>query len=731
MYSSFSHRTLLLLTTALGALTMQAPARAQQATAPTATTLPEVDVSGGSSSRSLANAAAAPYQPPPVNLGPLGQRSILDTPQSVNYVPDTLLLNQGIHTVNDALGFLPSVEIRDQQGLEVSRPQARGFMSSIAANTRLDGLNVVGTTAIPVENLDGIQVLNGLSGALYGPTSPSGVFNYILKEPTDATFFRYIQSYDSYALFTEQIDAGGRVGPDQKLGYRLNLVHGQGESFVNDSYTNRTLGSLYLDYRFDNNTVISGYYGHYATDVTGLPGEIVYNSLKNTILPSAPNPQQPGIGQPGAGSNLTTDTAMVKFKHTFDNNWTLDMGGLYENAPRGVYGITNTLTDNNGNYTIAKNFNSVPRFNIISNSATLNGHIDIYGYRNDLSFGTNGYILGEWGNNISPVQAVGSGGNLANSPVYATTAAPWTGGKYKQGEIFNQSIIVGDLVHFNQQWSLQAVLNTSFLKSESYSTAGLTTSANGANGALSPTASLMYKPLDNLMLYATYANTTEQGDQASATNANPNVFMSPYHDTMYEIGAKYSYTPNFIITLDGFRMTRPLAETNPVTNIFAVAGNQVNWGAELFAQGAITPEFSVLGGVTYIDARLDGTGNPTTNNLLVIGVPHWKGDILADYHPDMWHGFALTGAVHFESSRAATNTNNTFAQPYATLDLGTRYTTTVMGHVVTGRFQVRNVTDTHYYISLADGASIVGANGGDTAYLAAPRTFQASLEVNF
>jgi iron complex outermembrane receptor protein len=80
----------------------------------------------------------------------------------------------------NTLSYLPSVEVRDQQGYEVSRPQALSFQSSIAQNTRLDGLNIVGTTAIPTENLSGIEVLNGLGGALYGPESPSGVFNYML-----------------------------------------------------------------------------------------------------------------------------------------------------------------------------------------------------------------------------------------------------------------------------------------------------------------------------------------------------------------------------------------------------------------------------------------------------------------------------------------------------------------------------------------------------------------------
>jgi iron complex outermembrane recepter protein len=732
MSSKTHHRAFLSLGTATGFLTaLSFPATAQQASAPApaaAATLPAINVQGADTG--LANAAMAPYQPPPVDLGPLGKQPMLDTPQSVNFIPDTLILNQQVQTVNDTLRYLPSVEIRDQQGLEVSRPQSRGFQSSIVSNTRLDGLNVIGTTAIPAENLAGIQVLNGLAGALYGPESPSGVFNYILKEPTDVPFFRYIQSFDSQSLFTEQIDAGGRTGPDQRLGYRVNVVHGGGTSYVDYSDVSRTLGSVYLDYRLDNQTLISGYYGHYATDITGLPGEINYFTGKNTILPSAPNPTTAGLGQPGAGANLTTDTGLAKLKHTFDNGWTLDIGGLYENANRGLYGITDQLTNNSGSYTVTKNFNAVPRFNIVSNSAYLNGHVDLFGMRNDLSFGTNGFVNGQFSYRNSIQTTLGTG-NLFFPTILPTKPTPFTGGQYQSGSLFQQSIILGDTLHFNQQWALQGVLSTSFLKGESFNSRGMETSATGANGALSPTVSLIYKPIENLTLYATYANSTEEGDQAPASAVNANAFMAPYHDTMYEAGAKYAVNPNFIITLDGFRMERPLAETNATTNIFSVVGTQRNWGAELFGQGAITPDLSLLGGVTYIDARLLNTGNPQTDGLLVIGVPHWKGDLLADYHPAFWNGVALTGAVHFETSRAATNTNNTFAEPYATLDLGTRYSTLVMGHRVTARFQVVNVTNTFYYASIADGSNIVGANGGDTAWFGAPRTYEASLEVNF
>jgi len=47
------------------------------------------------------------------------------------------------------------------------------------------------------------------------------------------------------------------------------------------------------------------------------------------------------------------------------------------------------------------------------------------------------------------------------------------------------------------------------------------------------------------------------------------------------------------------------------------------------------------------------------------------------------------------------------------------------------RFQVVNLKNTFYYVSIADGSNIVGTTGGDTACYGAPRTYQASLEVNF
>src|SRR3569833_1585074 len=100
-------------------------------------------------------------------------------------------------------------------------------------------------------------------------------------------------------------------------------------------------------------------------------------------------------------------------------------------------------------------------------------------------------------------------------------------------------------------------------------------------------------------------------------------------------------------------MTRPLAQTVAGTNVFLVIGTQRNWGAELYGQGALGPDLSLLGGITYVDAWCEGSLLPNTNDRRVVGVPQWKADVAADLHPLALRGLAFTGALHFESDRAA------------------------------------------------------------------------------
>src|SRR5262249_35656476 len=180
-------------------------------------------------------------------------------------------------------------------------------------------------TKCPAEHFPGRGVRKGCAAALEGPATPAGVFNYVLKRPTDTPYASYTQGFDSTSVFTENIDVGGRT-PDGSVGYRFNVVHGEGESFVPESSTNRTLASGALDFHVDNSTVIETNFSHYETNITGLPGSITYsgtNPATAPLLPAAVDPAKVGYGQPGAGADLVTNTGLVKVKHDINNDWNI------------------------------------------------------------------------------------------------------------------------------------------------------------------------------------------------------------------------------------------------------------------------------------------------------------------------------------------------------------------------------------------------------------------------
>lgn len=112
---------------------------------------------------------AADYRTKNVALGPLGTRSVLDTPMSIMVVPHDVLVNQQARNINDLVAYVPSAQLEMRGDPNTSRPQSRGFEGDVISNTRMDGLNMVITTPYAAEQFDSLQVLNGLAGALYGP----------------------------------------------------------------------------------------------------------------------------------------------------------------------------------------------------------------------------------------------------------------------------------------------------------------------------------------------------------------------------------------------------------------------------------------------------------------------------------------------------------------------------------------------------------------------------------
>jgi len=183
---------------------------------------------------------------------------------------------------------------------------------------------------------------------------------------------------------------------------------------------------------------------------------------------------------------------------------------------------------------------------------------------------------------------------------------------------------------------------------------------------------------------------------------------------------------NIEMTTAAFRMTRPYAYLNSANNAFQVIGNQVNDGVETMWRGRLFDSLTLIAGVTWLDPELQGTGNPATSDKLVVSVPRWQGNLFASYDIPSLIGLSINGNLHFASERAANVQNTSWADAYATLDLGLQYHTAVAGHKLTFRAGASNIANAHYWAAIlpetvGGGSSQAGAaTSVYAAFLGAP-----------
>lgn len=675
--------------------------------------------------------SGAGFTTPQVNLGPLGDKSWVDTPYSTTTVTHQMIDNQQAKSVSELLKYSPSTQMEARGGMDVGRPQSRGMEGSVVANTRLDGLNMVATTAFPVEMLDRLDVLNSLTGALYGPASPAGQFNFVSKRPTEEPLHRVTVSYQSRNAYTGHADLSGQVD-EGKFGYRLNLLNEEGEGDVVGSTLRRKLVALALDWNIQPGTQLQLDASHYEFLQKGYPGGFSYAEGIN--LPAAPNPKNKNYALSTAGNDLTTDTISTHLLHDFTNGWSLNAGVGWQQADRAMRTVSNTLTNNKGTMTRSLSDSSAAgRFRVFSNMLTLNGHVDTGSLGHDLAFATSGYIWDIYtakGTTVRYNLGTTSIDDPAQMYEPSDGRIETDGARYLSSKNTQQSITMGDTVTFNPQWSAMFYLSQSWLETTGYDSTSTKTSQVDQNG-LSPNVALMYKITPALMAYVSYADSLEQGDTAPTGEGvkNEGQTLDPYRSTQYEVGLK-AEVQDMHLGAALFRLKRPFAYIDPDDMVYKESGDQVNDGLELTAGGPIAQGLNISSGVTFLDPRLKDTESASTSNKRVVGVPKVQANMLVEYSLPSMPELVYSANLHYTGRRAANDENTAWAAGYTTLDLGTRYSTRLDNVPTTFRVAVNNVMDRHYWASIFP-ASTDGSGGSSSAFLGTGREVRASVTFDF
>ena len=717
--------------------------------------------------------------------GPLGTMPILNIPFSLNVISRQLIDDTQSRNVKQAMKYLPLASFQEMQGPEVIRPATRGMQGSNMQNARKDGMGIAVTTPSALEEYEQIEVVSGLGGQLYGPTNPSGVFNFVTKRPTEQQFREIELGYEGNTVGTVHADVGGRVGANRRVGYRVNGVLADGRGYVDESQLRRQLIAGAVDVRVAKRTVIEGNYSYYNLFQHGYPGWFAYAPTttplstpgsRSILLPqNAPDPTVRGYGLSFSGVDLKSKIGELRLKHDFNSGWHLVVGALNQVSDRNINTAVNQLVDNNGNYRtyLANSFSSLaPRFHVVSDSAYLDGRFSTGQIRHDVVIGTSGYRFTSYSPVTSPARTAlctsndPSGVCQANISDPLIFVAPPAGlffyektgpstGIFGSSIIRQQGISVGDTVSFTPRWLVKLAVSGDWTSTDVYmdnaSTGFVRTKAPGGYVNYSPSGSgsVMYKPTPTTTIYATAASSIQAPDVAPASSGsiiitNASQALPPYRSNQVEVGYKLAVR-RINVSAAMFRIERPFANfvtgvVDPVCGaqsgtancqMFKITGNQLNYGAEGMVSGRVFESLMVTGGLSVLDPKLIDTGIPATDGKQFVGIPNYKSNIFSEYRLPGLKGAYLNFDWQHVGRRPMDDINSAYVPQYNLFDLGLRYITHIGDNSVTWRVTANNLTSVHYWSTLGPGSITGQSTGSYLAHLGEPRLFMASMRFNF
>ncbi len=563
---------------------------------------------------------------------------ILDTPASIQVIPQQVLEDQQVTELDDAL--------QNVAGATVSTTEGRGFQINLRGfdgvpvfrdGFRLfspnDNGDAAGQGFPEIANVERIEVLRGPASILFGQLDPGGAVNVVSKRPLETPFYKVALQAGSYGLVRPQVDLSGPLTEDGSLLYRLNAVYQHEDGFRDfDQKTNRFFIGPTLTWRISDRTEID-FQLEYLDDERPLDPGLV--ALGNRV---ADIPHDRILGEPDDRIESTFIRVGYDFEHRFNKNWTLRNAFRYLESNDDIsatlsFPFIGGLDETTGllsrvfaeqtvsNETLALQTNVVGKFTTGSIDHTLLLGVDLAQYR----LNSESFTLFFPPNVRVPI-------NVFN-PVYGAVPRPDRLDAPTSSETIDTDslqIYIQDQIKLLDNLILVAGFNYETVSQNTTTIrGGRTTAIDLSEDAFSPRVGLVYQPIENLSLYANYARSFFPS-AAVTVDDNP---LQAEKGEGFEVGVKTElFNQRLLATLAYFNLTRQnVATADPLDPRFSVAtGEQQSQGIELNVTGEILPGWNVLGSYTYTDAEITADNRFEVGNRLP-GVPKHSASLWTTY----------------------------------------------------------------------------------------------------
>ncbi|VVE30615.1 ligand-gated channel protein [Pandoraea aquatica] len=622
-----------------------------------------------------------------VQAGALGSRSQLDTPFSTTVVSQEQLEKRQATKLGDV--FVTDASVTDGSNAFdawAGYIYVRGMPIDWQSGFKLDGMPVMtyGVT-MPYEQFDRVELLKGLSGFMYGFVAPGGVVNYVTKKPTDERIASIDVGFQSEGIWREHVDLGGRAGPNDMFGARLNYTHEEGRTYT-DGNLNRDTVSVALDARITPD--LTWNFGAMYQDrrATGTsPSLSTYNFTGNQ-LPAPINVSNANLQTQATHLNTITQFYTTGLQYQLNPDWKVSANFAYNKSTRDRNEATLYLLNGAGNFSgmndLGDEVNTFHAWQVTAEGKVRTGPLT-----HQLTFGyASQYQTNDYAYTYSPSYT----GNLYQGTSYQFYGDGTPLQAQRSSAIEQKSVFASDTVQITDRFSVLA--GGRFTNYDQTNAQGLSTYST--NGVFTPTLAAMYKLTQNTTAYASYVEALEAGEVVGSTYANAGAVLNPFKSRQYEVGVKTEQA-TWSTTAALFRIERGAVYTNSA-NARVADGQSIYQGIELAGSVKLGPQWTLGASAMALDAWYARTAGGFDGNR-VGGAPRFVLSGNVEYKVPYVPGLSVGGDIRYNGRTTLNPQNSLTVSGYTLINIGATYRTRVAGKDVTLRAAVSNLTNRKYW----------------------------------
>lgn len=647
--------------------------------------------------------------------GALGSAKVLDTPFSIRSVTADDISERQVNSLETL--FLRDASVTALSGTYSNwgaTMTVRGLPLDYSNSYKLNGMALNNFSGeLPYEIFERVDLLKGATGFMYGFSATGGIVNYVSKKPTEAFLFSADVGYRSDNILSEHVDVGGRVGTEKQFGYRLNVGHEAGDTVNEGGSLQRDTIALSLDARLSQNLVWTADLikndRNVDSSISWLYNDMAVGSALPTPVKGERNPAIPGTYEDD--QNLIAQTGIT---WQFADGWSGSLSyGHAENNTRWIKNLVQL--QNTAGDLITGLYDQVFDVTFDQAMAVVQGQFETGSLKHQLVAGV------DWSHSESS-RGVTNGSerrvvwtyntdNLynpnTNIPYYPGPLAPFTPKNLDFDDTTQQAIFISDTIALNEQWSVLGGLRFNDYEYASRYDKWVPYQEN----AVTPTLAVMFKPMADTTLYASYVEALEKGGTTDVANGYAqDQVLPPLISRQYEIGAKTERS-HWASSAALFRIDRGAEyDIGTAPSKVRVQDGITRYdGMEVAGVVRPLPSLDVDASLMLLQATYEDVAPTSTiagND--VQATPNVQATLGANYRINAVPGLAVNAGAKYTGDMPLEQDNNWELPAYTLFDAGVSYSTRIGEHGLTLRGTVTNLANKAYWATNGDSNLRIG-----------------------